>query len=178
MSFLNIIIEDAIKYNLDNEIPLTECVFRRESEKFSEYFSYLKENKNKFIDKLDEFDKELLNTDIGEAALFEDKKIFLDIPFITEDTDPELNTPKRNTTGKKKYVVYVKNDKGNIQKIEFGDEKGGLTAKINNPEARKNFSARHNCPDKTDKTKAGYWACRLPYYAKQLGLSDGGKYYW
>jgi hypothetical protein len=40
------------------------------------------------------------------------------------------------------------------------------------------FAARHNCDTKTDKTKAGYWACRLPKYAKSLGLKGGGDYFW
>jgi len=49
---------------------------------------------------------------------------------------------------------------------------------LNNPEARKSFAARHNCADKKDKTKAGYWACNLPRYAKSLGLQGGGNFYW
>ena len=44
-------------------------------------------------------------------------------------------------------------------------------AKINNPKARKAFAARHKCSQKKDRTKASYWSCRLPRYAKQLGLS-------
>ena len=76
----------------------------------------------------------------------------------------ELNKPKRG--GAKKYYVYVKNPStGNIKKISFGDVHGGLTAKVSNPKARKAFAARHNCKDKKDKTKAGYWACRANRYA-------------
>ena len=69
-------------------------------------------------------------------------------------------------------------DTGNIKKIEFGDEKGGLTAKINDRDAAKNFASRHNCDTKTDKMSAGYWACRLPKYAEGLGLKGGGSYFW
>jgi len=64
-----------------------------------------------------------------------------------------------------------------VIKIQFGDTTG-LKAKINDPEARKSFAARHQCDQKKDKTKAGYWSCRLPYYAKQLGLSGGGNFFW
>jgi hypothetical protein len=46
---------------------------------------------------------------------------------------------------------------------------GGLTAKVSNPKARKAFAARHNCKDKKDKTKAGYWACRANRYANLWG---------
>ena len=78
----------------------------------------------------------------------------------------------------KKFKVYVKNDKGNVVVVNFGDAKGGLTAKINNKEARKAFSDRHNCPAKKDKTKAGYWSCRLPRYASLLGLKSSFGGYW
>ena len=113
-------------------------------------------------------------------GIYEGVTVPLEQPMIEleEDKDPELNSPKRSS-GKKKYVVYVRNPKtGNIKKIEFGDEKGGLTAKINDREAAKNFASRHNCDTKTDKMSAGYWACRLPKYAKGLGLKGGGSYFW
>ncbi len=110
-------------------------------------------------------------------GLYEGTRVPLESPMI-EDSEPELNSPKRSS-GKKKYVVYVKNPKtGNVKKIEFGDEKGGLTSKINDRDAARNFAARHNCDTKTDKTKAGYWACRLPKYASNLGLKGGGSYFW
>ena len=86
-----------------------------------------------------------------------------------------MNSLKRG--GSKKFYVYVKNDKGNIIKVEFGDVTG-LKAKINDKEAVKNFVARHDCSNKNDKTTPGYWSCRLPWYAKQLGLEGGGKYFW
>jgi|TARA_B110000908_G_scaffold172144_1_gene237946 hypothetical protein len=113
-------------------------------------------------------------------GLYEGVTVPLESPMIeiTEEREPELNKPKRSS-GKKKYVVYVNNPKtGNVKKIEFGDEKGGLTSKINDPAAAKSFAARHNCDTKTDKLSAGYWACRLPKYAKALGLKGGGSYFW
>ena len=111
-------------------------------------------------------------------GLYEGVTVPLESPMIEFEEEPELNTPKRSS-GDKKYVVYVRNpDTGNIKKIEFGDEKGGLTAKINDRDAAKNFASRHNCDTKTDKMSAGYWACRLPKYAKELGLKGGGSYFW
>ena len=111
-------------------------------------------------------------------GLYEGVHVPLEQPMIEISEEPELNKPKRSS-GKKKYVVYVKNPKtGNVKKIEFGDEKGGLTAKINDREAARNFASRHNCDTKTDKLSAGYWACRLPRYAKSLGLKGGGSYFW
>ena len=108
-------------------------------------------------------------------GLYEGMHVPLEEPMIEA---PELNKPKRSS-GPSKYVVYVKNPKtGNVMKINFGDKKGGLTAKISDRDAARNFASRHNCETKTDKTKAGYWACRLPKYAKSLGLKGGGDYFW
>lgn len=110
-------------------------------------------------------------------GLYEGTQVPLETPMLEAAEGPELNSPKRSS-GPKKYVVYVKNAKGNVVKVNFGDEKGGLSSKINDPEARASFAARHDCANKTDKTSPGYWSCRLPRYAKQLGLSGGGSYFW
>jgi len=64
----------------------------------------------------------------------------------------------------KKFKVYVKNDKGNVVKVNFGqggDAKGG-TMKIrkSNPKARASFRARHNCDSPGPRWKARYWSCR------------------
>ena len=86
----------------------------------------------------------------------------------------QLNKPKRG--GSKKFYVYVKNPKtGNVKKVSFGDT--GLSVKLKKRGARASFAARHKCASKKDKTKAGYWSCRLPRYAKKLGLSGGGTWW-
>ena len=82
--------------------------------------------------------------------------------------DPPIGKPKRG--GSKAYYVYVRDPKTKrIKKVSFGS--GGLRAKINNPKARRAFAARHRCSQANDRTTARYWSCRLPRYAKQLGLS-------
>lgn len=70
----------------------------------------------------------------------------------------KLNKPFRTPGGPKKFSVYVKNEKGNVVKVNFGDP--GLSIKRDNPERRKNFRARHNCDNPGPKTKARYWSCR------------------
>ena len=82
--------------------------------------------------------------------------------------DPPIGKPKRG--GSKAYYVYVRNPKTKkIKKVSFGS--GGLRAKINNPKARRAFAARHRCAQAKDRTTARYWSCRLPRYAKQLGIA-------
>jgi hypothetical protein len=90
----------------------------------------------------------------------------------------ELGKPKRG--GDKKFYVYVRDPQSkNIRKVSFGAKSGGgnLAVKLKDPKARKAFADRHNCEQKNDKTKPGYWACRLPRYAKSLGLSGGGTWW-
>jgi hypothetical protein len=96
---------------------------------------------------------------------------------VSEDEDKQLNTPKKG--GSKKYYVYVK-DGEKVKKVSFGAKDGGsnLAVKIDDPEARKAFASRHNCDTANDKLSARYWSCRLPYYAKDLGLKGGGNFFW
>ena len=68
----------------------------------------------------------------------------------------ELNKPMQGDV--KKFKVYVKNDKGNVVKVNFGEK--GTKIKKNNPERRKSFRARHNCDNPGPKWKARYWSCR------------------
>lgn len=58
----------------------------------------------------------------------------------------------------KKFKVYVKNDKGNVVKVNFGQK--GVKIKKNNPERRKSFRASHNCDNPGPRHKARYWACK------------------
>lgn len=58
----------------------------------------------------------------------------------------------------KKFKVYVKNDKGNIVKVNFGDP--NMRIKKSNPARRKSFRARHNCDNPGPRHKARYWSCR------------------
>ena len=103
--------------------------------------------------------RELTDDEIRGSKLDENKK---------KKKDPPIGKPKRG--GPKAYYVYVRDPKTKrIKKVTFGS--GGLRAKINNPKARKAFAARHRCSAATDRTTARYWSCRLPRYAKQLGIA-------
>lgn len=77
-----------------------------------------------------------------------------------------LGKPMRGDV--KKFKVYVRNEKGNVIKVNFGH--GGTSAKRagqetmrikkSNPERRRSFRARHNCDNPGPRTKARYWSCR------------------
>ena len=81
---------------------------------------------------------------------------------VTEDAEYDgrpvkLNNPTRGDV--KKYKVYVKNDKGNVVKVEFGDP--NMEIKRDDPGRRANFRARHNCDSPGPKYKARYWSCKF-----------------
>ena len=90
---------------------------------------------------------------VVEAAEYQGKKVNLNDPIRTSENP------------NKKFKVYVKNDKGNVVKVNFGH--GGSSAKgktmrirKSNPDARKNFRARHNCDSPGPRHKARYWSCK------------------
>jgi hypothetical protein len=76
-----------------------------------------------------------------------------------EESEKELNKPFRLPSGsKKKFGVYVKNDKGNVVLVKFGDP--NMEIKRDDPKRRKAYRSRHNCSDPGPKWKANYWSCR------------------
>lgn len=90
--------------------------------------------------------RESLNNYLEEAE-YKGKKVTLDKPFRSNDN-------------KHKFYVYVKNDKGNIIKLGFGDP--NMEIKRDDPERRKSFRARHGCDkDPGPKWKAKYWSCKM-----------------
>ena len=68
----------------------------------------------------------------------------------------QLNKPMQGDV--KKFKVYVKNKKGNVIKVNFGDP--NMRIKKHIPGRRKSFRARHRCDTAKDKTTARYWSCR------------------
>ncbi len=89
--------------------------------------------------------KEKLNEwgEVEEAAEYQGRKV-------------TLNKPTKGDV--KKSKVYVKNEKGNVVKVEFGDP--NMEIKADNPARRKSFRARHNCENPGPKWKARYWSCK------------------
>jgi hypothetical protein len=183
--------KEALDFHVVKGLNLHENMFRMGSDAYFELFVEARRQFNEGTYKPEHwFDRELVeSTDCGEWATFNGMRVPLDFPISEENhllaeaeyrsKDVELNKPKRG--GSKKFYVYTKNPKtGNVVKVEFGAKGGGgnLAVKLRDPKARKAFADRHNCEQKKDKTKAGYWACRLPKYAKELGLTGGGSYFW
>jgi len=168
---------DGLAYHLENDIPLTDPVFRE----FSESHFYLINEAREMVEQgkliVDKSSHEILDSDFGKFAEYEGQLVPLDCPIALENEDEMLkiaaeykgknvsiNKPRyirkgEPGYGKKKSVVYVK-DGDRVKRITFGDP--NLKTRAGNAKARKSFRARHNCKAKKDKTTAGYWACRFP----------------
>ena len=196
------ILSEGLVYHLTNSLPIRESVYRPGSTSF---FSFIIEAKKAYrngIIEADDHDHDLLTSDIGEYGEFNGGYVPLDYPIPAELDDSvdnsldekkkrkkkktksksgsfyqgkkvKLNKPKRG--GSKKFYVYVKNPKtGKVKKISFGAK--GMSVGLKDPKRRKSFAARHQCEKKKDKTKAGYWACRIGRYPHLFGGKS--KYTW
>ena len=82
---------------------------------------------------------------VSKAVEYQGRKVTLNKPFRTPD-------------GPKKTSVYVKNEKGNVVKVNFGDP--DMEIKRDSPARKKSFRARHNCDNPGPKWKARYWSCK------------------
>jgi len=184
-------LSEGLKYHVDNKKPLYENVYRAGSKKYFDLWKEARALYEQGLIQVNDTDKELLTqTRVGEFGIYEGQIVPLDFPIAEGEEDvinldeakkkakkknPPLNKPKRG--GSKKFYVYVRKPGGGIKKVSFGDTTG-LSAKINNPEARRAFAKRHDCANKKDRTKASYWSCRLPRYAKLLGLKSNFSGFW
>ena len=171
-----VLLSEGLKYHVREGISLSESVYRPGSKAF---FDLINEARARYLTRdisLNENDRELVESDLGKWGVFEGREVALDFPIEEEadelleaeyhGRDVDLNKPKRG--GSKKFFVYVKNPStGKVKKVEFGAK--GMSTGLRNPDRRRSFKDRHNCEDKNDKTKPGYWACRIGRYPKVTG---------
>jgi hypothetical protein len=95
----------------------------------------------------------------GGVFYEDDREKKLEGPSATGEKKVKLNKPFRTPGGPKKFSVYVKNDKGNVVKVNFGDP--NMSIKRDDPERRKSYRARHGCNNPGPKWKANYWSCKM-----------------
>jgi hypothetical protein len=194
-------LEEAIQYHVENKISFTENIFRPGSEMFFEMISEAKRlyKEGKYVPK-DEWEKDMLQTDIGEIAEFEGQTVVLDFPIeygleecwtgytqkgmkkkgnkMVPNCVPVNEEDKTDGKGIGKPwreggggAVYVRTGDGGIKKVRFSQS--GMAKKFNDPAATRSFVARHHCLTNKDKTSASYWACRYPRF-----FSKSGKLWW
>tara|TARA_R100000008_G_scaffold85231_3_gene74660 strand:- start:1871 stop:2302 length:432 start_codon:yes stop_codon:yes gene_type:complete len=108
----------------------------------------------KAADKINKESYDVWNEETGVGYTLEFDKTITEAEY--QGRDVKLNSPSPGDV--KKFKVYVKNNKGNVVKVNFGQK--GMKIKKSDPERRKSFRARHNCDNPGPKTKARYWSCK------------------
>lgn len=162
-------LSEGLSWHLSEKVPFSSPVYRVGTDKYFELFREARElYKAGLYEAKTEFEKDLLESDVGEWDFFEGSFVPLDFPLTEEaileakykGKEVELGKPKRGGGGKS--YVYVRDPKtGNVKKVSFGssmpDAMGSSDAAR---KRRKSFGDRHQCAKKKDRTKPGYWACR------------------
>ena len=177
----DVAISEELQYHIDNNISLTDNVFRVYSEGYFNLVNEVRDLYNQGYISLNEEDTLMVESDLGKITVINGKEVYLDAPFIVEEElldeakhrgkNVKLNKPFRTPGGPKKFAVYVKSPGGGVKKVTFGDS-GKLRVRNSNKKAAKSFRARHKCDTKKDKTKAGYWSCNVARYRKKLGIKS------
>lgn len=160
---------EGITWHLQEGVPFDSPVYRVGTEK---YFALMREARALYelglYSPRTDFEKDLLESDLGSWGIYEGFRVPLDLPMQDEDLveaqykgrEVELGKPKKGSGGK--AYVYVRDPKsGNVKKVKFGSSMPDAMGDSDAAKARrKSFGDRHNCADKDDRTKPGYWACR------------------
>lgn len=145
--YVNGVLSDATLSCIDDDFNFYDKVYNYLSDEYRKdvtHFFY-----NSLCEDDDEYGSvEETNFVVGDLineAEYQGRKVTLNKPFLTPD-------------GPKKRSVYVKNGKGNVVKVNFGDP--NMRIKKNSPSHRKSFRARHHCETPGPKDSARFWSCR------------------
>lgn len=165
-------LSEAMAHHVRSGVGFDNCIYRPGSEA---YFSLIREARSYFKSGLyvpkSKDELELLEyLDVGEFDVYRGEKVPLDFPFLIEPLDEakyqgrEVELGKKGATriGGGRARVYVRDpDTGKVKKVEFGSAMSDAMGDSDkDKKRRKNYGDRHNCADKDDKTKPGYWSCR------------------
>jgi hypothetical protein len=163
------VLSEGLRWHLEEGVPFDRPVYRTGTEK---YFALIREARHLYqageYTPHTQFEIDLLESDLGEVATHEGKDVYLDMPMqeITineaeyKGKEVELGKPKKGSGGK--AYVYVRDPgTGNVKKVSFGSSMpDAMGDSEEHRKRRKSFGDRHDCANKKDRTKPGYWACR------------------
>lgn len=162
---------DPLQFHVKNGVGVDKNIFRPGSENFFKLFvevRNLHEEGKYMLNSNEEF--YILETRIGEYGVFEGEDVPIDFPFMVENLEEAKYQGREVELGKKgakrigggKGRVYVRDKKtGKVKKVEFGSNMPDAMGDSEEAKKRrKSFGDRHNCAEKDDNTKPGYWSCR------------------
>lgn len=163
----NVQLSENLQYHLENQLSLSNTIFRLGSDAWCDVVNEMRNLWEQGLLKVNENDEFILLTEAGRSGIYQGKTV-------------KLDSPRRQTGGRKKFVVFVnsgrKNAEGRViaKKIQWGDP--NLTVKNKDPKRAKSFRARHKCDQAHDRTTPKWWACNVGRYAKQLGLTSSASW--
>lgn len=169
---------ERFNYHIDNNLPLSESVFRIGSESWFQMINEARELWENNILDFNEDELFFLQSDLGKRDFFEGVEVWLDVPFLEEDLHEaeyrgrkvNLNRPFRTSGGPRKFGVYTKNESGKVVLVRFGQP--GMRIRNDDPKRSKSFRARHGCDNPGPKWKPRYWSCNVARYRKLLGIKS------
>lgn len=169
---------ERFNYHIDNNLPLSESVFRIGSESWFQMINEARELWENNILDFNEDELFFLQSDLGRRDFFEGVEVWLDVPFLEEDLHEaeyrgrkvNLNRPFRTSGGTRKFGVYTKNESGKVVLVRFGQP--GMRVRNDDPKRAKSFRARHGCDNPGPKWKPRYWSCNVARYRKLLGIKS------
>jgi len=169
---------ERFNYHIDNNLPLSESVFRIGSESWFQMINEARELWENNILDFNEDELFFLQSDLGKRDFFEGVEVWLDVPFLEEDLHEaeyrgrkvNLNRPFRTSGGPRKFGVYTKNESGKVVLVRFGQP--GMRVRNDDPKRAKSFRARHGCDNPGPKWKPRYWSCNVARYRKLLGIKS------
>lgn len=169
-SGLSVSLSEGLHYHIKNNADLTDPVYRPGTREFFDLFCEARDLYFLNLFEATDDEADVLESDIGEWAMYEGKRVPLDFPMWDEATLNEAKYKGREvklgkagaTRSGGRAHVYVRDPKsGNVKKVSFGssapDAMGDSPA---HKKRRKSFAARHRCAQNKDKMSASYWACR------------------
>jgi hypothetical protein len=167
---------DDLLFHVRQGAGVDQNIHRPGSDAFFALFKEVRVLSEAGLYRLNESECNLLyNSNLGDFGYYNGERVPLDYPMLYNENLYEaeykgrkvkLNKPKRSSGGK--AYVYVNSGKKNkdgsikVKKVTFGSSMPDAMGDSDKHKARrKSFGLRHNCADKKDKTKPGYWSCRL-----------------
>tara|TARA_Y100000591_G_scaffold331287_1_gene364719 strand:- start:865 stop:1479 length:615 start_codon:yes stop_codon:yes gene_type:complete len=176
----NNILSEGLRFHINENIPISTNIYRRGSEK---YFDLLNETRSLYNEGLIELNHDIDKMYISELEvgvfdmyegnlvpidypMYEDEELFLEAKYKGKKVKIGKAGAKKIGNGKACVYVYTgkKNKDGTrkVKKVTFGSEMPtAMGDSEEHRKRRKSFGDRHQCSKKKDKTKPGYWSCRL-----------------
>ncbi len=105
----NVKVSKDLQYHLDNEITLSENVFRIYSEKYFKLINEVRSLYNRDLIQLNEEDSWIVESDLGKKVLLESgDEVYLDAPMYEEESEEETELREKLNLDKDHVVKIIK----------------------------------------------------------------------